>query len=247
MLHVMPPPDAADIAARTLREPMDLTARRRFLRRHRLSLILLVIGYMCLMTYRDVRDTFQVDILRELGVTASAARLAGIETQVGIAVIIALGLFALIRSNRYAYIACCVLISGGGLLTGISTLMLQQGNLSPQTWMTVTGIGLYAAFVPYQAILFERLLASTRTVGTAAFLIALCDSYGYLSTIILYFYKALFGGAGMSWVRVLSGGGYALGIAVPVLLLTAAALSARKPKALQAPAPAPAPAWLFLL
>jgi hypothetical protein len=228
MLAVLPPPDAADIAARSLRQPMDATARHAFLRRHWPGLVLLVISYMLLNTYRDVRDTFQVDILRELGVTASAGRLVVIETQVGVAVIAMLGLFVLIRSNRGALMACASLIALGGVLAGLSTGLLQHGHIGASAWMTLTGIGLYAAFIPYQAILFERLLAHLRVTGTAAFLISLCDSYGYLSTVSLYLYKT-FGGMHGGWASLLTTGGYWLATGLPVMMLGALYCFAGKP------------------
>ena len=227
MLSVLPPPDAADIAARSRRQPMDATARHAFLRRYWPSLLMFVLGYMLLNTYRDVRDTFQVDILRELGVSASAGRLVVIETQVGVAVIATLGLFVLIRSNRGAVIACGVLIALGGILTGLSTGLLQHGKIGAATWMTLTGIGLYAAFIPYQAILFERLLAHLRVAGTAAFLISLCDSYGYLSTVALYLYQT-FGGGKAAWAPLLTTGGYLLAIVLPLLMLGALSCLAGK-------------------
>jgi uncharacterized membrane protein YhaH (DUF805 family) len=181
---------------------------------------------MGLMTYRDVRDTFQVDILREFGAATNGGQLAGIETWVGIAVIVAMGLFALFRSNRSAFFAGCALIAAGGVLSGVSTAMLQAGTLSPRTWMVATGIGLYAAFIPYQSILFERLLAMLRTAGTAAFLISICDSYGYLSTITLYFYKE-FGASAVSWGRVLTTSGYALSVIMPLTMFGAVLSFAR--------------------
>ncbi|MDB6133022.1 MAG: hypothetical protein JWM59_1265 [Verrucomicrobiales bacterium] len=221
MLAVLPPPDAADMAARTRRQPMDREARHAFLRRYWVGVLLLVGGYLLLMTYRDVRDNFQVDILKDLGFKTDAGQLAAMETRVGFAVILMLGLFALIRSNRFALIGCCVLIAVGGVMAGAATVMLEKGQMEPLTWMTVTGVGLYAAFIPYQAILFERMLASLRVVGTASFLIAMCDSYGYLSTVILYLIKA-FGHFSISWLKVLSAGGYVLGLGLPVLMTAAA-------------------------
>ncbi|MES2709072.1 MAG: DUF5690 family protein [Verrucomicrobiota bacterium] len=226
MLAVLPPPDAADIAARTRRQPMDRAARHAFLRRYWPAVVLLVAGYLLLMTYRDVRDNFQVDILRDLGFEADAGQLAAMETKVGFAVILMLGLFALIRSNRFALIGCCALIATGGFMAGGATLLLQKGLMEPLTWMILTGVGLYAGFIPYQAILFERMLASLKVSGTAAFLIAMCDSYGYLSTVTLYLIKA-FGHFNISWLSVLSAGGYVLGFGLPVLMLAAAVVITR--------------------
>lgn len=112
------------------------------------------------------------------------------------------------------------------MVTSTATPLLDSGTISPQTWMLVTGVGLYAAFIPYQAILFERLLPALRATGTAAFLISLCDSYGYLSTVGLYGLKA-FGGASDSWLRLVKTGGYALGAGLPLLLLAAALVTLR--------------------
>jgi len=231
MLAVLPPPDAADIAARSNRQPMNAAARHAFICQTWPGLVMLVLGYMLLNIYRDVRDTFQVDILRELGVATSAGRLAIIETQVGVAVIATLGLFALIRSNRGALITCGVLIALGGMLAGLSTGLLQQGKVSASVWMTLTGIGLYAAYIPYQAILFERLLAHLRVAGTAAFLISLCDSYGYLSTVSLYLFKT-FGGVKSGWAALFTSGGYVIAIALPLLMTGALSFFAGKRPAL---------------
>ncbi len=217
MLAALPPPDAADIAARTRRQPMDAAARRAFLRQHWKGIVLLVLAYMLLSTYRDVRDTFQVDILRELGDPGDAGQLLRIETAVGVGVIVLLSFFVLIRNNRRALLACGILIALGGMVAGLSTGLLQQGRISAAAWMTLTGIGLYAAFIPYQAILFERLLAHLQTAGTAAFLISLCDSYGYLSAVALYSHQA-FGGGGAHWAALLSGGGYLLAVCLPLLM-----------------------------
>lgn len=227
MLAVLPPPDAADVAARSRRQPMQTADRHAFLRRHWPGLLLLVLAYLLLTTYRDVRDTFQVDILRELGVTASAGQLLLIETKVGVAVIALLGGFILIRDNRRAFIACGILITVGGILAGLSTSLLQHGKISAAAWMTLTGIGLYAAFIPYQAILFERLLAHLKVAGTAAFLISICDSYGYLSTVTLYLYQT-FAGERAGWASLLTTGGYLLATVLPVLMAGALALFAGK-------------------
>ncbi|MDB6071272.1 MAG: hypothetical protein JWL81_2443 [Verrucomicrobiales bacterium] len=227
MLALLPPPDAADIAARSQRLPMDKAARHAFLRRHWPGLTLLILGYMLLSTYRDVRDTFQVDILRELGAPAGARELVMIETAVGVSVIAVLGLFVLIRSNRGAFIACGIVIAIGGVVAGLSTGLLQHGKISAGLWMTLTGIGLYAAFIPYQAILFERLLAHLRTAGTAAFLISLCDSFGYLSAVGLYTHQA-FGGGRAGWAPLLTAGGYLLAILLPLFMLGALSLLAGK-------------------
>ena len=63
--------------------------------------------------------------------------------------------------------------------------------------------------------------------GTAAFLISLCDSYGYLSTVALYLYQT-FGGGKAAWAPLLTTGGYLLATVLPLLMLGALSCLAGK-------------------
>lgn len=47
---------------------MDGPQRRQFLARNAVSLALLILPYVLLTVYRDLRDTFMADVLKELGV-----------------------------------------------------------------------------------------------------------------------------------------------------------------------------------
>lgn len=77
-------------------------------------------------------------------------------------------------------------IMGFGLaLIGLSTLAFQHGMLSPLPWMIASGAGLYLAYTPFNAMLFDRLIAATRQVGTAGFLIYLADASGYMGSVAL--------------------------------------------------------------
>jgi hypothetical protein len=48
--------------------------------------------------------------------------------------------------------------------------------------MTIVGVGMYMGYVPFNAMLFERLIASFKYVSNAGFLIYLADSFGYLGS-----------------------------------------------------------------
>ena len=215
MLAQLPPPDSADIALRTQRVPMDRKARHSFLHAHWLGIALLVGAYLLLMVYRDLRDTFMVNILSERGAAIAAGDFAGIEDLVGLAVIALLCGLVFFRNNRAALLANAALVSFGALLLGAATWLHTHGQLSPRAWIIITGIGLYAGFVPLQSIFFERVLAVLRTPATAVFLIALGDSYGYLSTITLYLVKT-FTSAKLPWSSLLIGGSYVLAVLVPL-------------------------------
>lgn len=239
MLYNVPPPTKDDIENRTKRAPMNHAERRKFIRTFLPGVCLLVFGYLCLMTYRDIRDSFMNDILRELGHQVTVKDFAGIEAIVGLVVIAALCFFARIKDHRKAFQANLGLISIGALTLGTATILLGKGHLSPTGFYLMNGIGLYLAFVPYQVILMERLLASLHTIATASFLIALADSYGYLSTVTVYLLKDIltkFLDTQIQWLTVLSMASYIVMIMVPLIAFALAIyFGPRQRNALNAP------------
>jgi hypothetical protein len=64
-----------------------------------------------------------------------------------------------------------------------STLLYQAKGINGFWWLTLLGLGGYLAYVPFGSMLFERILAQTRFVGTAVFGIYLADSIGYCGSI----------------------------------------------------------------
>ena len=55
--------------------------------------------------------------------------------------------------------------------------------------MTLVGLGLYMAYVPFNCMLFERLIATFRYAGTAGFIIYVADSFGYLGSDVILLVK----------------------------------------------------------
>ncbi len=225
MLKNVPPPNQADIAERTDREPMSRADRKAFVRKNFLGIFTLVFGYALLMGYRNVRDDFMVDILSNLGYSSDKLDFGSIENWVGLAVIGSLCILWLFKNNRAAVWANLVFITIGAIIVGVSTIMVTNKILEPKTFMIINGIGLYMAFVPYQSIFMDRLLASMHTVATASFLIALGDSYGYLTVLGTYILKDIYPAiavdargnpAEINWAQLLNIGSYAVLIGVPI-------------------------------
>ena len=54
---------------------------------------------------------------------------------------------------------------------GISTWLLDRGNISGLSWMICVGLGSYLAYVPYGSVLFDRLVASILPACEAQFLL----------------------------------------------------------------------------
>lgn len=217
LLASLPAPSARDVAERSERLPMDAAQRRRFLARNAVPLSLLILPYVLLTVYRDLRDTFMADVLKELGMRPDPSFFARVESLVGLGVLVALVGLWWIRDHWRALGTYHVLISLGALLVGGSTLAFQRGWVGPTAWMVLTGLGGYLGYVPFNSVLFDRLLAATRQAGTAAFLIQVADSVGYLASASLYLQRT-FSKASPAWTQLTQVGGLGLAVLVPLLL-----------------------------
>jgi len=193
----MPPPTAEDIKLRTKRLPMDAAERKDFLIRFLPGIILTLIIYVLLTVMRDVRDNFEVEIWASLGVKNNAI-FTQIDTIISIIVLVAMSLLILVKKNLKAFSIIHFMIIGGCVLIGIGTLLFSLNLIDPMTWMTLAGLGLYFGYVPYNAVFFERLLASYNFKGNVGFLIYVADSMGYLGSVSVLLVKE-FGKPNISW------------------------------------------------
>ncbi len=182
-LSRLPPPDAQDVAARVARPPIDGAGRRAFLRTYGAGVALLVLAYILFTALRDFRDNFAAEIWIALGYKNAAGLFTASELPIAIITLIMLASLVRITDNRRALIAMHAIVLAGGLMIGLSTLAFQLGLLSPLAWMIGSGLGLYFAYTPFNAMLFDRLIAATGKVGTAAFLIYIADASGYVGSV----------------------------------------------------------------
>ncbi len=200
-LSQLPPPDARDIAARTERAPMNRAQRTRFLRKYGPGIALLVFGYVLLTVFRDFRDDFAVEIWAGLGFADDPGVLTQSEIPVAVITLLAFAALITIKDNLAAFVTIQVMTMAGALLMGLSALGFINGMLSPLQLMIGTGTGLYIAYMPFGAMLFERMIAATRQVATAGFLIYVADASGYLGTVVLLTYRSLFA-PDLPWLKV---------------------------------------------
>jgi Family of unknown function (DUF5690) len=190
-LSLMPPPSEADVAARTVREPMTKRERRAFVRRYLPGLVLLVLAYFFLTSYRDFRDNYAVDIWAELGAKDQASVLTLTEIPIGLSVMLVLGLLYLVKDNRTGLLLTYVIMIAGSALIGVATLLFDAGLIAPFPWMLMVGLGLYLGYVPYGCVLFDRTIAALGTVATAVFLIYVSDGFAYGGSVGVVLYKNL--------------------------------------------------------
>ncbi|HEX2687412.1 MAG TPA: DUF5690 family protein [Kofleriaceae bacterium] len=190
-LGLIPPPSSADVEARTEREPMSSAERRQFLRRFFPGLLLLVIVYLFLTSYRDFRDNYAAEIWADLGADRQASLFTLTEIPIAISVMIALGLLFLVKNNRRGLLFTYLIMIAGSALIGVATLLFDLEAIHPLTWMILVGLGLYLGYVPYGSVLFDRTIAALGIVATAVFLIYVSDAVAYSGSVAIVLYKTI--------------------------------------------------------
>lgn len=184
LIDRLPPPSELDVSLRNERRAMTREERGAFLRRYASSLIPLFAIYFCLTAYRDFRDSYGVEIFEALGYQ-EAALFTQSELPVAVMVLVVLGALYRVRDRRRGLIAVYAVMMLGMLVLVVSPALRGSGLISGMTWMVLTGVGSYFAYVPFGAMLFERLVAISGGAGTAVFAIYIADALGYTGSIAL--------------------------------------------------------------
>ncbi len=218
LLDKIPPPSALDEELRTKRQPMNAVERKKLLFAFAPGLVLLILTYMLLTAFRDFRDNFSADVWKSLGYGNSPEIFTKTEAPVTIAILIIMGSIMFIKNNRVALIINHLLILSGMILVGVSSLLFDTGQISAPAWMILLGLGLYLGYVPFNSILFDRLIATFKYVSTVGFLIYLADAFGYLGSIGVMMYKE-FGQPSLSWLDFFIGAGYVMSVVGSILII----------------------------
>jgi hypothetical protein len=237
----MPPPTAEDVRLRTKRLPMTAGERRHFLQRFMPGIILTLVIYILLTVMRDVRDNFEVEIWAAMG-NKDNTIYTKIDSVISVVVLVAMSLLILIKNNLKAFSVIHMMIIGGCVLIALGTVLFNLHIISPTVWMTMAGLGLYLGYVPYNAIFFERMIASFHYKSNVGFIIYFSDSIGYLGSVSVLLVKE-FGRPTISWTEFFKEGVLVVGCiggVCAVLSLIYFLQSARNQnKDLQADAPQP--------
>ena len=199
LLGQLPPPGPEDEAQRVRRAPMDAGQRAAFLRAWWPGIVPLVASYILLTAFRDFRDNFAAEIWTALGYGGEAGIFSASEAPVAVIALVALGAIILVRDNLRALMVIHAIVAGGFALLGLSTLAFQAHMIPPIAWMICAGAGLYLAYTPFNAMLFDRLIAFSGRVATAGFLIYVADASGYLGSVALLLVRNL-GQVKLDWL-----------------------------------------------
>jgi hypothetical protein len=207
VLNALPPPDARDEAERVRRAPMTGAERASFLAAYAPGLAAIVVGYVLLTAFRDYRDNFAAEIWKALGYGGEAAVFSASELPVAVIALLGMAAVMVVRDNRRALMVIHAMVAGGFLLIGLSTLAFEAHILPPLAWMILAGSGLYLAYNPINAVLFDRMVAASGRKANAGFLIYVADSCGYLGSVAVLLWRDLGQGA-LDWLQFFVMGAY---------------------------------------
>jgi hypothetical protein len=219
VLGQLPPPDTRDEAERVKRAPMSARERAAFIAAYAPGVVLLVLSYILLTAFRDFRDNFAAEIWTALGYGGEAGVFTASEFPVAVISLVALAAIMVVRDNLRALMMIHAIVFAGFVLLGVSTFAFQARLLAPLPWMILAGAGLYMAYTPFNAMLFDRLIAFSGRVATAGFLIYVADASGYLGSVALLLWRN-FGGFKLNWLQFFTLSAYAtsaVGAALTVL------------------------------
>ena len=202
LLNQLPDPSEEDIASRNERTTMDGEGRMAFLKQFLPGMIMLLVLYFFLTAYRDFRDNYMPEVFAAMGYDDEPTLFSKADLPIALGIMIVMAALNLVKDHQRGLKAVYgVMIAGMALMAG-ATLMHDLQMISGLWWMILIGFGAYLAYVPFGAVLFERVMASTKATGTAVFAIYLSDAVGYTGSVGIQLYKDL-GAADLDYFQFL--------------------------------------------
>lgn len=218
LIEQIPPPSPLDESLRTKRQPMNHEERKKFVSFFLPGIVLVILTYVLLTAFRDLRDNYTAEIWNGLNYAHSPSIFTTTEIPVSIVVFAIMGSIMLIRHNLVALMVNHLIVIIGMLLIGLSSFLFEQQLINAPLWMVLTGTGLYFGYVPFNSIFFDRLLATFKYSGTIGFVMYLADSFGYLGSVFAVVFKE-FSSVEVTWLAFFIKGGYLISI-LGTLLMT---------------------------
>jgi len=222
-----PAPSIRDIGERRKRQPMSHHDRLTLISYYFTGLACLTLAYMLLSAIRDFSDNFATELWQELGYGDAPGIFAVSSIYASLVVLILLGCVMWINNHFRALMVNHIMVVAGFVGMGVSSLLFQQGILSGLSWMISLTVSIYLAYVPFNCIVFERLVCLVNVRANAGFLIYIADAAGYAGGVAILLFKSGFEGD-VSWVHFLIDSAYFVSIIGMVLMLSAATFFRRR-------------------
>lgn len=229
MLERIPKPSAEDIALRSERIPMTNKDRKKVVLQFLFPITIWVLFYTYLTAFRDFRDNFARELWDSIGYKDDIGVYTSSEIIVAFIVLLVLGAAFYFRDNMEALFFYQILLLLGSVSIGVSTFLFHTQNISPFSWMVVSGFGLYICYVPFNCLFFDRFIAAFKIKGNAGFFIYIADAFGYLGSVAVLLYKN-FGQPNLSWLDFFMDGAYLIALMGIVVTISSMIYLNRKKK-----------------
>lgn len=203
LLHHTPLPDVEDVKNRTERKPMTQTDRTTFIMQFGYLLLPIVISYTLFTIVRDFSEDFANELWIETGYKENAGIFFQTSSVIAIFVLVVIGAFFAIKSNKHAFLYTHLLVIAGLIITLVSTFLYYSQELNPLQWMVFSTTGLYLAYLPFNCLYFERMISAYEVKGNVGFVMYIADAFGYLGTVFVLLLKE-FIQVPISWVSFFS-------------------------------------------
>ncbi len=203
LLKKAPPPNDEDIANRTIRKPMTSAERKMFLKQFGFAIAPIIFAYAIFTIVRDFVEDFANELWTETGYQQNAGIFAQTSTIIALVILAVIASFFLIKNNYKAFRAAHFLIITGLLVSAVATLFFNFHIISPLLWMLFATTGLYLAYLPFNCVYFERMIATYKINGNIGFVMYIADAFGYLGTVTVLLVKE-FINLKYSWVSFFS-------------------------------------------
>jgi MFS family permease len=218
ILDKTPDPSRDDEEHRTKRLPMSKIQRKKIFLEFAPGLILLTVSYILLTIFRDLRDNFTPELWKAIGNTENPMIYTWSELPIAFIVLGVMSSMMLIRDNRKALLINILLIFTGFLTIGLSSIALSLELIRPAHWIILIGLGTYLGYLPFNCLLFDRLIAAFGSAANAGFFIYIADSFGYLGSVGTLIFKNL-SNKTISWYSFLNSASYWLALSGGVLII----------------------------
>eukprot|EP01062_Namystynia_karyoxenos_P055706 TRINITY_DN4676_c0_g1_i2.p1 TRINITY_DN4676_c0_g1~~TRINITY_DN4676_c0_g1_i2.p1 ORF type:complete len:601 (+),score=181.92 TRINITY_DN4676_c0_g1_i2:82-1803(+) len=194
LLDALPEPSVSERSRRGDRPPMTGKEQWAFFSSYWPGLVALMLSCMTITALRDFRDAFLPDMWQEMndGDSMPSALYTITEVIISVVVLSSVALVSLVEDNRVGFaIILGYCTAGCALLAAIQFAAgeLWESRTGQAVWITATGVGIFYAYVPLSAVVYDRLIGALGEQATSVFIISLSDALGYCGSVGLLLFR----------------------------------------------------------
>ena len=171
-LNQLPAPSEEEMLDKADRIVMTHKSRLSYFLKFWPGLICLWVGVMFLTAYRDYRDSFAVEIFDDMGFEVVPGTLGSTESIVAGVLLIPIAFLVFCKNNLRAFKLAMLALVVGAIILIISVSLFMASPYDGYNYYVITGVASYLAYVPYNSVLYERLIAVLHEECNIAYLMA---------------------------------------------------------------------------